>query len=225
MNLRNWFEKTKKNTRILKNKFCSPEDIFTNIYKKEYWSGINKSGSGSDLIQTIKIRKELPNFLQESKILSMLDLPCGDFFWMREINLDFISYIGGDIVPQLITKNNAKYSSPKRKFILMNILEDPLPKVDLVFCRDLFGHLSYGQIHKALSNLKKSNSTFLLTTSFMERVDNRNITTGDWRPINLMKEPFNFPNPLKVINENCTEGDGSFLDKSLCLWRINEVPN
>lgn len=36
-------------------------------------------------------------------VRSVLDIPCGDFFWFKEIKLDLDSYIGGDIVAPLIT--------------------------------------------------------------------------------------------------------------------------
>jgi len=29
---------------------------------------------------------------------------------------------------------------------------------------------------------------------------------------------------LRLLNENCTEGDGAFGDKSLGLWRVDDIP-
>ena len=64
-----------------------------------------------------------------------------------------------------------------------------------------------------------------MSTSFVNLERNIDIYTGDWRPINLEKEPFNFPKPLITINEKCQEMDGIYADKSLCLWKINKLPN
>ena len=36
--------------------------------------------------------------------------------------------------------------------------------------------------------------------------------------------PFNFPPPLRLVNENCTEGDGAYGDKCLGLWRLADLP-
>jgi hypothetical protein len=36
-------------------------------------------------------------------------------------------------------------------------------------------------------------------------------------------EPFNFPKPILVINENCTEGVMNYTDKSLALWDLNII--
>lgn len=36
--------------------------------------------------------------LKKYSIKSILDIPCGDFSWMKKIELDGIEYIGADIV-------------------------------------------------------------------------------------------------------------------------------
>jgi hypothetical protein len=216
------FLKIKKIIRNSKNKTKESEEIFTEIYDKHLWSGVSKSGPGSDLTQTEKIRYELPKLLKNFKISSILDIPCGDFYWMKHVDLDSISYIGGDVVEKCINQNKTKYSDKNKNFLKLNVLKDQLPKVDLIFCRDLLVHFSNKDINQAIMNFKKSNSKYLLTTSFGNKI-NKNITTGDWVPINLMSEPFNFPTPLQTINENCSEGSVEFSDKSLCLWKLSEI--
>ena len=47
--------------------------------------------------------------------------------------------------------------------------------------------------------------------------------TGDWRPLDLERDPFGFPAPLELLNERCTEGGGIFADKSLGLWRTADL--
>lgn len=49
------------------------------------------------------------------------------------------------------------------------------------------------------------------------------IQTGHWRPISFFDAPFNFPQPLELINENCMEGFPKFLDKSLGLWKLEDL--
>jgi len=48
--------------------------------------------------------------------------------------------------------------------------------------------------------------------------------TGDWRLLNLQRPPFNFPPPLRLMNERCTESRGAFGDKSLGLWLVGQLP-
>ena len=62
-----------------------------------------------------------------------------------------------------------------------------------------------------------------MTTKFVDRYHNDDIPTGAWRTINLCKPPFNFPDPLLIILENCTEADNKFSDKSLCLWKVKNI--
>lgn len=79
----------------------STEAIFTEIYKENYWRGKNSvSGQGSDLEQTETIVKELPILFKDLKISTMLDIPCGDFFWMKMVDLKGIQYIGADVVEE-----------------------------------------------------------------------------------------------------------------------------
>ncbi|OWP85211.1 hypothetical protein BWK59_01325 [Flavobacterium davisii] len=92
---------------------------FKKIYENDGFNIINKgakSGSDSDLIQTKIIRKEIERIINNYEIKSILDIPCGDFYWMNKVNLKSIRYIGGDIVDDLI-KRNVK-STKQMKLIL-----------------------------------------------------------------------------------------------------------
>lgn len=201
----------------------SAREVFAKIYETHHWGrGHSRSGTGSDLQQTAVIRAQLPVVLSELGAKTLLDIPCGDFFWMEKVDLG-IDYIGADVVPDLIERNRQAYVRPGRTFVTLDLCQDKLPKVDLVFCRDCLVHLSFRDIEKAFFNLKQSSSMFLLTTTFIDRDRNFDIPTGAWRPLNLQLPPFNLPPPLHLINERCTEGDGSWGDKSLGLWRISDL--
>jgi hypothetical protein len=68
---------------------------------------------------TETIRQTLPALLAELRVESMLDLPCGDFNWMKQVELPVSRYIGADIVEPLIAKNQGQYgksSEPSRSF-------------------------------------------------------------------------------------------------------------
>jgi len=202
--------------------------IFGKIYNNNGWGDPeSRSGSGSNLVQTGMIRREIPLLLKEYGIQTMLDIPCGDFYWMKEIKGDLelllVSYTGGDLVPELIQQNQKAYSDEKINFCLLDITGSQLPKTDLIFVRDCLVHLSYRDIVQALKNIKRSGSTYLLTTHFTGNRLNKDIRTGDWRPLNLLDKPFFFPKPLVIINENCTEDNNTYTDKSLGLWRITEL--
>jgi hypothetical protein len=201
----------------------SAREIFSEIYRKNYWGNVDsKSGAGSDLPQTAEVRRFLPLLIEELGIQNMLDIPCGDWHWMKEVSLD-VDYTGADIVAELVAQNQSKYGDARHRFVTLDLMTDELPKVDLVFSRDVLVHLSFNDIFQALRNLQRSGSEYLLTTTFTRRKANSDILTGQWRTLNLQMPPFNFGPPLRLLNENCTEGDGSWNDKSLGLWKIADL--
>lgn len=211
----------KKNSVFYKK---SPKDTFTSIYQTNHWGGKESlSGRGSDQAQTETIIEELNSLLSSLNIQSILDLPCGDFKWMKHVDLKDIQYLGADIVDELIIKNKNTFSKKNLDFKVIDLINDPLPTYDLILCRDCFVHLSYSDLYKSINNIKNSGCEYLLTTSFIDRDFNYDICTGDWRPLNLALKPFQFPEPIAIINENCSENNGEYLDKSLCLYRIKDI--
>ncbi len=200
------------------------EQRFTEVYQTNAWSGKESlSGTGSDLDQTANLIAHLPQIFARYQIQSVLDVPCGDFNWMQKLNLDRVEYLGADIVREMIETNQQKFAAPKRKFIHLNLIEDALPKVDLIFCRDCLVHFSFADTLRALNNMCASGSTYLLTTTFPETKKNKDVATLRWRTLNLQGAPFHLPPPLELFNEGCTEANGMFRDKSMALWRINDI--
>jgi len=197
------------------------KDIFTEIYERMAWQGVESaSGPGSSLEQTKELRERLPDLFRRYKVSTLLDIPCGDLNWMQFVDLSGVEYIGADIVEELIEKNKKKFKMP---FLCLDISTDPLPKVDLILCRDCLVHFSYLDVVSTLGNIVRSGSKYLLTTTFPNRTKNVDIETGQWHPYNLTKKPFNLPQPLFLLNEKCTQGNGMYADKSLGLWCIKDI--
>ena len=210
--------------RRLRYKLTPMETKFSRIYLKRGFGGEESvSGPGSDLGQTSVIRRELPILLNEIGTRSLLDAACGDFNWMKAIELNIDRYVGVDIVEELISQNNRLYRDEKREFMSMNIAKDPLPTVDVIMCRDCLIHLSFLKIFSVIKNFKESGSKYLLASTYTKVVHNKDIVTGQWRPLNLQMPPFNFPYPRYIINENCSENEGKYSDKSLGLWPLGEI--
>jgi hypothetical protein len=199
--------------------------IFSEIMTNEIWEEKESlSGYGSSLVQTQELIKELPIVFQKYNIRKLLDAPCGDFNWMQKIDFTNINYTGGDIVKELIEINKNKYSRKNISFMQMDLMEKIVGEYDMLFCRDCLVHLSFEDILKVLENIKESQSKYLMTTTFPGEPENKNIVTGGWRPLNFLLPPFNFPKPTFLLNEKCTEMDGVFVDKSLGLWEVSQLP-
>lgn len=199
------------------------KNTFTRISLGGLWgSKESMSGTGSELGATETLRKELPEMLKKFNIKSILDIPCGDFHWMKEIDFNAlgVEYRGADIVSELITRNKILY--PDINFEVLDITQNKLPKVDLIFVRDCLGHLSDDNIFKALGNIRDSGSTYLAATSFTKWNKNPDIPNGSWKCINLMIHPY-LLKPIYLINENCKEGYPHYNDKCILLFKIEDL--
>lgn len=192
---------------------------FAHIARRNLWGAASRSGLGSELGATARLRAELPSFLARHEVRSILDVPCGDFGWLSSVDLG-VSYIGADIVPSLVDENERRYGGPSagRRFVALDLTKDALPRADLVLCRDCLVHLSFDNVRRALANIRASGAKYLLTTTFLDHDANTDIEDGDWRMLNLERAPFNLPPAIEVLIEGCEEGGGAYADKALGLW-------
>lgn len=191
------------------------QEIFSDYHRENFWGNDESvSGPGSTLEYTERIRAELPGLFAKYQIRSILDAPCGDYNWFRHVERPEISYLGADIVPDLIRKNNENFKDKNTSFQVTDITKDPLPAADLWICRDALFHLSNEHIVAALNNFVNSEIKYLLTTSNIEASKNKDILTGQCRLLNLQLAPFNLPTPLQVLNDGI---DGEPVRK-MCLW-------
>lgn len=218
--LKKYFKK-REESNLFRN--ASTEEIFTHIYLANKWGDEeSRSGKGSNLAVTERLREALPDMLLQLNINSMLDIPCGDFHWMKEIDLPLTGYQGADIVKPMIEENQVRYGNEKREFLHLDLLRDPLPKVDAIFCRECLVHLSYADIEKALKNIRKSGASYLFTTHFPQRKYNEDIVTGKHHSLNFYLPPFSWPQPeLEFVEYFAGKRRGN---KCLSVWRIDSLP-
>jgi SAM-dependent methyltransferase len=195
-------------------------EVFTGIYAHNEWgSAESRSGGGSTRERGAHFRDALLDVLERFAIRSIVDAPCGDFNWMRDIVDERHAYTGIDIVEELIAANREQHGSANRRFLCGDLTRDALPQADLILCRDCLVHFSYADIRAAIANCKRSGAKYLLTTTFPGAA-NRDIRTGGWRPLNLQAPPFGFPPPVATIDEVPAGVQHDYPDKKLCLWEL-----
>ena len=181
--------------------------VFCKRIRRRYWDRVylenlfegaeSRSGTGSSLSATNTVRLNLAQFFRDFGIDSLVDIPCGDFNWVKEMDLAEVTYIGLDSSPEIIKMLSSKY--PDRNWMQFDILSDQLPFSECVLMRDLLVHLSNEEIKCALANVLRSGSTYLAVTNFSNvdlNMDFSRLHYGKrvyWRPMNLQIEPFNFP--------------------------------
>jgi hypothetical protein len=201
------------------------EEVFSGIYHRRTWGADceSVSGPGSSLERTSAFRDDIVMLFKEINIRILLDAGCGDFNWMRLLTNDLDMYTGLDIVPELISENQARYGNNKQAFFHVDITRDKLSCADLILSRDCLVHLSFQDIFKAIKNFKDSGSTYLLATTFIGLDRNIDIPTGGWRQLNLQISPFNFPAPIRLIDERRQLSEVTFADKHLALWALRDI--
>jgi hypothetical protein len=196
--------------------------LFTDIYRNNRWQdGESVSGPGSTRVRAAAFASELRQLFAALRVRVLLDAPCGDFNWMNAIAGDVESYIGVDIVEELVRRNDERFGSSRCRFLSCDFTHDPLPQADLILCRDALVHMSFADIRGALENFRRSGSRYLLTTTFIDIPSNRDERTGGWRTLNLEASPFGFPPPLAMVDEKCPRSGGE--GKRLALWEIASI--
>jgi SAM-dependent methyltransferase len=201
-----------------------PADVFRGYFQRNKWGDAeSRSGKGSNLAATATLRRLLPATLRDLGVRSVLDLPCGDFHWMSQVDLPGIDYLGGDIVPEMIAENLARHERNGVSFEVIDLISGPVPRADLIFCRDCLVHLSFAHACAALDNIRDSGSEWLLTTTFPGIAANADISTGQWRKIDLTLPPFSLPPPVRLVEEGEGHLKGQKPDKMLGLWRIVDL--
>lgn len=206
------------------------ESVFTQLYESDVlaYGSETTSGMGASLAHTEAIRRELPTLFKTYNITSILDVGCGDFNWMQHVIPQDITYIGMDVVKSVIDTNNKRYKAENISFVHGDCCSDPLPKVDLIICRDVLAHLSYAYAEQMIENIMKSGSQYVLFTSYSGwgRV-NRNLSerqVGGNYCINMRKMPFMFLRPLYEMNEKCPSPFHVVTpDKTLGLWNVSSL--
>jgi hypothetical protein len=209
---------------LVKQDFVPDRQYFQDIYKQRlFGKSSSASGPGSSLDATKVIRESIFDLFDRYGIRTIADIPCGDFLWFRAMELKDLRYTGFDIVPELISELREVF--PEQQFEIHDATSNLLGSYDLVLCRDLLVHLTNEQALRVIDNFKKSGSTYLLATTFVNLERNVELRVPHigvgWRPLNLAVFPFNLGNPIMTINENSSEGRGRYQDKSLGLWKLN----
>ena len=195
---------------------------FSYIYKSKYWKGSGDgslSGAGSNENTTQKIKHELQNFFNQKKIQSILDIPCGDWKWMSTMDFQHLNYIGCDVVKEMIEDNSKLYARDNVKFMVKSLIDDDLPKADIIIVRDLLVHLDTSDILKCLANIKRNDFKYIAITNYpiLKSQYKENILGDKWRAINLSMEPFNLIDPdYNLDDTNIIQGHDK--EKYLSVW-------
>ena len=193
------------------------EGVFKKIYEMNSWgSKENRSGKGSEYNATRNIVQGLIDFIALNRIQRIVDVPCGQFGYMKEVidkTEHIISYFGIDIVEQLIAENNSRFGSSMTHFMFGDITSPNFPfelnpqNGSMIVCRDLLIHLPLIDAQFVVSRLLNSGAKYVaITQQDYHGGINQDIPHGSYAPRNLRAAPFNLPAPMINIQETHVQG-------------------
>jgi SAM-dependent methyltransferase len=124
--------------------------------KSEFYSGVGSRGSASDQYAE-KMASLIGRYaaaIGRSSVI--IDLGCGDFQVANALlsRLPDVTYVGCDIVPELIAHNDEIYATDGTSFRCIDIVNDPLPAGDICLIRQVFQHLSNKEIADVVKRLE-----------------------------------------------------------------------
>lgn len=198
----------------------SRADRFRTIYREKRWSGgredrPSQSGNGSTLPATENLRNWLPAYLRKIETKTLLDIGCGDYYWMKTVDLP-CHYIGGDIVEDVIADDQKTYGDETHNFIVLDASTDSLPEADTILCREMLFHLSFADGLAALKNIRRSSARYLMATTDPTIQFNADVPTGAFRDVNLSIAPYNLGEPIEAERD----GDGSNPRRVIAVWKL-----
>ena len=226
LNLYYWLRKLSFTKFFQKNFFLSNnfkrKIIFNLIFKSYHWRDYHKttinesnSGVGSDLIVTKQLIKDLDIFFKNNQITSILDIACGDFFWMNKLisNNKHLNYLGLEIVKSIVKNNNKIFSNQNVNFKCSDVINEGLPQnYDFILVRDFLIHIKNTDIINLVQKIKKSNCKYFAINNFPNIKKNDEIKGyGHHRYVNIEIPPFNLTNAYKVIDDH---------DRKLNIYKI-----
>lgn len=180
------------------------KEVMIQIYQMHLWGGKESefySGEGSHDTSIIEPYQEtVLSFLKSfDQPLIVCDLGCGDFNVSKVFTPFTKEYIGIDIVPDLINRNQELFQGDNRSFLCKDLAADELPKGDCALVRQVLQHLSNDEIQKILTKL--SAYRYVILTEHLpsgdfipnkDKIASQGIRLKQQSGINLIESPFNW---------------------------------
>ena len=197
-------------------------------------------GPGATLALTENLRTWLSELLRRAKIDTMLDAACGDWSWMRLVDLGATEYTGWDVDPgrigtcreRLLQGDFGAADRPNAQFECKNLLTvgpGELRDYELVLCRDFLMHVTNEHIAAFLDKVCGGGNMLLLATTFPGADNQARVfddATATWQgymeqPVDLCSDPFSLPAPIEVFPEEPGPWGVLAVPRELALFKLN----
>ena len=198
--------------------------VFSKIYTTNHWK--QGSGTGSNPTNAAPYIALLQQYIDNPRFHTIVDLGCGDWQIMRHITIPNNKvYKGYDVVRSIQTANRRKFAKSNVKFYNINNLHDFKTQQisgDLLIIKDVIQHWPNNEITYFLKNILPNFKYALITNSITPDVPvgtipvNNEIPLGQFRPLRLMDDPFNWQNVIVLL-----EYSGAGLGTKQVLFYVN----
>jgi len=141
---------------VARRRYMTNDEVFSEVYDKNLWGGDKGelcSGPGSNSSSIVKPYIDIVAPLVKGK--DVVDIGCGDMFIGGQLAPLCKSYVGLDVVPEVIEANKLKYANDKNTtFIAADIVQtDLIPQAQVCLIRQVLQHLSNKEILNVLQKL------------------------------------------------------------------------
>ena len=176
---------------------CSFNDIFEII--KNYKNRIYKN----TIINSKKfIKKTCINYIDsvcninKEEINTIINIQYYDEYNCNILKNSKVKYLQICRDDETVIKNRLLFNNDVNKiFLKLDILKEPLPNADIIFCLDVFDKLNNDQIWLVLENIRNSGAKYFAVNQYngSSKKVNKDLKASSNKYINLTMPPFNFP--------------------------------
>lgn len=200
--------------------------VFSRIYRRNLWNGVeSRSGPGSGLTPTRTAADWLLRVVERYRIVSLLDVGCGDSFWLPYLP----GYVGIDVAPEAVRR--AKAFHPDRSYLVADAtVRLPEGSWDAVLCRDVIQHLPFEDGLRLIANVRAAGVRYLIASTYTgtstrnpRDLANVDIRAGECYSPVLTAPPFDLPRPLLRVRDGWDYSEPDVLRddaKWLAIWRL-----
>lgn len=183
----------------------TPAAIFGRWYRDEWADGL----PGSTLEYTRHYREFLQEFLRQRMVQSVVDLGCGDWGMMSQLEWTGITCTGIDCVGDLVDRNLQQYGAENIRFVAADICDATFapPPADLAILKDVLQHLPFRMIIDLVEKVRLT-CKHLLVINCSTSDEPRDISVGGFTPLRADRPPLDMFAPEVLF---------TFQTKQVCL--------
>jgi SAM-dependent methyltransferase len=161
---------------------------FERIYRQNTWG--YGSGHGSIPRTTKDYRSYIEGFIAANRVTSVVDVGCGDWQYSRLIDWHGADYLGLDVVPDLVERDQREFGGPGVRFDVSPADLADVPTADLLITKDVLQHVPNAKVSELVGALTRFKYA-LITNDIAGSEPNGDIEAGGWRAVDLRLPPFN----------------------------------